>query len=137
MRSGLPVVTLHRPHFEEELAGFKVLVLANVALMSDAQAEAVRRFVRDGGGLIATHETSLFDEKGRRRADFALADVLGVHYQNTLPAASRPMMIARQAIRWPPVCPRIRRWHMTNRWWPWRWPALSRPVCLPGTSRRC
>ncbi|MBI5387417.1 MAG: beta-galactosidase trimerization domain-containing protein [Verrucomicrobia bacterium] len=89
MRSGLPVVTLHRPHFEEGLAGFKVVALANVALMSEAQVEAVRRFVRDGGGLVATHETSLLDEKGQRRADFALADVLGVHYQNTLPAAAR------------------------------------------------
>jgi len=93
MRSGLPVVTLHRPHFEEGLAGFKVLVLANVALMSDAQADVVRRFVREGGGLLATHETSLLDEKGQRRADFALADVLGVHYRNTLPAASRTVSL--------------------------------------------
>ena len=93
MRSGLPVQTLHRPHFEEGLAGFQVLVLANVGLMSEAQVEAVRRFVQDGGGLLATHETSLFDEKGVRLADFALHDVLGVHYQNTLPAASRPMTL--------------------------------------------
>ncbi len=89
MRSGLPVVTLHRPHFEEDLAGFEVLVLANVALMSEAQVEAVRRFVRDGGGLIATHETSLCTEKGERRTNFALADVLGVRYEGTLGAAPR------------------------------------------------
>ena len=89
MRGGLPVVTLHRPHFEEQLSGFKVLMLANVGLMSDAQAEAVRRFVREGGGLIATHETSLLDEKGCRRPDFALADVLGVHYRTTLKTAPR------------------------------------------------
>jgi len=93
MRAGLPVVTLQRPHFEDGLDGFRVLVLANVALMSDAQADAVRRFVRNGGGLVATHETSLFDEAGRRRADFAMSDVLGVHYQNTLPAAPRPVSV--------------------------------------------
>jgi len=93
MRAGLPVVTLHRPHFEEGLAGFKVLVLANVALMSTAQAEAVREFVRDGGGLIATHEASLFDERGQRRTDFALADVLGVRYMGTLNAATRPVRL--------------------------------------------
>lgn len=89
LHSGLPVVTLQRLHFEEELAGFKVLVLANLALMSDAQAEVVRRFVRGGGGLLASHETSLFDEKGQRRPDFALADVLGVHYQGTLKSTAR------------------------------------------------
>ncbi len=93
MRSGLPVVTLHRPHFEEALDGFQVLLLANVGLMSDMQAEAVRRFVRQGGGLLATHETSLFDEKGRRRTDFALADVLGVHYATTSGGARRSLVL--------------------------------------------
>jgi hypothetical protein len=109
MRAGLPVVTLHRPGFEEQLNGFQVLVLPNVALMGDAQAESVRRFVRDGGGLVATHETSLCDEKGRRRSDFALADVLGVHYRATLKAESRPLRLQPTALlarglpanRWP------------------------------------
>ena len=96
MRAGLPVVTLHRPQFEGQLDGFKVLVLPNVALMSDAQVEAVRRFVRDGGGLIATHETSLCDEKGGRRKDFALADVLGVHFQSVLKAAPRSLRVPSQ-----------------------------------------
>ena len=89
MRPGLPVVTVHRPHFEESLEGFRVLCLANVALMSDSQAAAVRRFVHHGGGLIATHETSLYDEKGRRRDDFALANLFGVHYRAVLPAGPR------------------------------------------------
>ncbi len=95
MRSGLPVVTLHRPHFEESLQGFRVLCLANVALMSDAQAVAVRWFVQNGGGLLATHETSLYDEKGRRRDDFALADLFGVHYRGVLPAKSRMIEFAK------------------------------------------
>ena len=89
MRSSLPIVTLHRPHFEESLQGFREICLANVALMSDAQAAAVRRFVRAGGGLIATHETSLYDEKGQRRSDFALSDVFGARYRSVLPAGKR------------------------------------------------
>jgi hypothetical protein len=62
------------------LSKYKVLVLPNAAALSGAQAEAVRRFVRAGGGLVATGETSLFDELGRPRSDFALADLLGVSY---------------------------------------------------------
>ncbi|MBU4461073.1 MAG: beta-galactosidase trimerization domain-containing protein, partial [Verrucomicrobia bacterium] len=89
MRAGLPVNTLNRPGFEMALPGHRVLVLANLALMSDAQVDAVRRFVNDGGGLIATHETSLYDEKGRKRPDFALADVFGARHRATLPAAPR------------------------------------------------
>jgi hypothetical protein len=88
-RCGLPVVTLHRPHFHERLAGFQVLCLANMTNMSDAQAEAVRCYVRSGGGLIASHETSLYDEKGRRRPDFALADLFGARYAGVLAAAPR------------------------------------------------
>ena len=56
----------------------KLLLLPNAALMSDAQIDIVRAYVAQGGGLIASYETSLFDEQGRRRADFGLADVFGV-----------------------------------------------------------
>lgn len=98
MRSGLPIVTLHRPRFEEQLEGFRVLCLANVALLSDAQVAAVRQFVRAGGGLLATHETSLYNEQGRPRDDFALADVLGVRYRKTLPAAAREIQFANHAV---------------------------------------
>ncbi|HPA20459.1 MAG TPA: hypothetical protein PLU30_22095 [Verrucomicrobiae bacterium] len=93
MRAALPVVTLHRPGFQERLNGFRVIVLANMSNLSSAQVEAVRKFVREGGGLIATHETSLCDKKGHRRADFALADVFGAHYAKTLPAARRNLVI--------------------------------------------
>jgi hypothetical protein len=58
-----------------------VLVLANAAALSDSQVEAVRVYVKGGGGLVATGETSLCDELGRPRTDFALADVFGVSYQ--------------------------------------------------------
>ncbi|MBI4662451.1 MAG: beta-galactosidase trimerization domain-containing protein [Verrucomicrobia bacterium] len=98
MRSGLPIVTLHRPRFEEQLEGFRILCLANVALMSDAQVAAVRQFVSAGGGLLATHETSLYDEKGRQREDFALADVLGVRYRKTLPAAAREIQFTNHPV---------------------------------------
>ena len=77
MRSGLPVATLHRSGFERQLRGFRVLVLPNAALLSRPQLDVVREFVRSGGGLICTHETSLYDEEGTRRTDFGLADVLG------------------------------------------------------------
>ncbi len=66
----------------EDLPGYSVLVLANAACLSDEQAEAIRQYVRAGGGLVASFCPSLFDETGKERADFALADVLGVSYQD-------------------------------------------------------
>jgi hypothetical protein len=73
----------------ESLARYRVLVLANAAALSEAQARAVREYVKNGGGLVATCDTSLFDELGRRRPDFALADLFGVSYRGRLGAPEK------------------------------------------------
>jgi len=64
----------------EHVDRFRLLILPNVAALSDAQCGQLRAFVRRGGSLLATHETSLCDELGRRRDDFGLADLLGVSF---------------------------------------------------------
>lgn len=65
----------------EELQKYQVLVLPNSAALSDAQVAAIRDYVQSGGGLVAIGETSLCDELGQPRKDFALADVFGVSFQ--------------------------------------------------------
>ena len=65
----------------ERLAPYKVLILPNAAALSDAQVATIREYVQNGGGLVATCETSLFDELGHPRPNFALADLFGVDYQ--------------------------------------------------------
>jgi hypothetical protein len=66
---------------EAHLARLKTLILPNIAALSDAQCRQLRAFVERGGGLVATYETSLCDERGRRRADFGLADLFGVSFR--------------------------------------------------------
>ena len=61
----------------ERLQAFKLLILPNVACLSDVQCDELRAFVRDGGGIVSTFETSLYDEQGTPRTDFALADLFG------------------------------------------------------------
>jgi hypothetical protein len=68
---------VHADHVGRDAPELDGLVLPNLAAMSEAQCQAVRRFVEGGGGLLATGESSLYDEEGRRRDDFALAEVLG------------------------------------------------------------
>ncbi|AXB80140.1 alpha-amylase family protein [Novosphingobium sp. P6W] len=64
---------------EDVLARYDVLVLPNIALMSDATAGALRAYAKQGGSILATFETGVYDEAGQERADFALSDVFGVH----------------------------------------------------------
>jgi hypothetical protein len=71
------------------LAPFRTLVLPNVAALSDAQCADLREFVRAGGGLVATWETSLCDERGRERRDFGLADLFGVSFVRRVPGPVR------------------------------------------------
>ena len=83
----------------DELARYAVVLLPNAAALSDAQAGAVREYVRKGGGLVATGETSLCDELGRPRGDFALADLFGVSYRGRPKAPlRRPVLDANFAV---------------------------------------
>jgi len=59
---------------------FRLLILPNVAALSNQQCDQIRAFVRSGGSILATHETSLYDEWGVRRKNFGLADLFGVSY---------------------------------------------------------
>ena len=57
---------------------FRLLILPNIAALSEAQCKQLTEFVERGGGIVATHETSLYNEWGQRRADFGLASLFGV-----------------------------------------------------------
>ena len=77
-------VVTERRVAEGRAGGPRVLVLPNAVCMSAAVADALRRFVQAGGGLVATYRTSLADEFGRPRDNFLLADLFGCDYLEPL-----------------------------------------------------
>jgi hypothetical protein len=85
---------------EEHTRHFKTLILPNVAALSDAQCQQLREFVQRGGGLVATYETSLYDQAGVQRQDFGLADLFGASYAG---ATEGPMRNSYLAIRSDPL----------------------------------
>jgi hypothetical protein len=79
VRARIPYVPVHADHIEQYTDNLSLLILPNLAAMTDGQIEAVRTFVEHGGGLLATGETSLRDQWGDKRTDFALCDLFGAH----------------------------------------------------------
>lgn len=69
-----------------DLMRFKVLVLPNAACLSDAQCDAITKFVERGGGLVASLDTGLCDEFGTPRKTPALIEVLGVRHKGVAAA---------------------------------------------------
>jgi hypothetical protein len=62
----------------DRLTRYSTLILPNMALMSDAQAKQIEAYVAQGGSLLATFETGLFDSAGKARSDFALAALFDI-----------------------------------------------------------
>jgi hypothetical protein len=83
----LPFEMVHDGLLDEaHLAPFRTLILPNIAALSDEQCNQLRAFVQRGGGMVATHETSLCNEQGVRRKNFGLADLFGVDFAGRIEA---------------------------------------------------
>jgi hypothetical protein len=64
----------------EHIGRYRTLILPNIAALSNTQCRQIEEFVRSGGSVIATYETSLYDEWGVRRSDFGLAKLFGTAF---------------------------------------------------------
>ena len=86
IRARIPFLPVHADHIERDGSKFSLLILPNIGAMSTSQAESVRRFVGGGGNLIATGQSSLYDEWGDPRPDYALSGLFGAHVTGTITA---------------------------------------------------
>ncbi len=80
-RAGITSLPVHADDIAAAAGTLGVLVLPNLAAMSDSQVAAVQDFAAAGGSVIATGETSLFGQYGEPRGDFALGALFGLHRQ--------------------------------------------------------
>ena len=76
---------LHIPYIiiterQEDYSDLKVIFISQATYLSSKECHKLSRFVQNGGIIIATGETSLYDETGHTTGDFTLADALGVHF---------------------------------------------------------
>jgi hypothetical protein len=70
---------VHEDRLEpEDLSKYRALLLPNIAMLSDSQCQQIRDYVQSGGSIMASFETSLYDENLKQRPEFGLADLLGI-----------------------------------------------------------
>jgi hypothetical protein len=65
----------------ETIQNYPLIFLANTAILDPNEVRIFREYVKRGGRLIATLDTSLYDLDGNPLSDYALADVLGIRYK--------------------------------------------------------
>ncbi|HEY3373313.1 MAG TPA: beta-galactosidase [Prolixibacteraceae bacterium] len=95
MRARIPYLPVHADHIDRDAHQFSVLILPNLAVMTDEQVASVQRFVKNGGSLIATGESSLYNEWGDPRPDYALGDLFGAHVMESGKIVSEEARIKR------------------------------------------
>ena len=80
MRNHLPYdFVLDSQITEKNLSQYSLIVLPNVIYLNQDQCEQIRKYVNNGGSLLATYETSLYNHDVIK-TDFALSDVFGASY---------------------------------------------------------
>jgi hypothetical protein len=77
------------------LQEFRAILVPELAVLDETRLDQLRQYVRQGGRLIAFGHASLLDEKGQRRQDYGLGDVLGARFAGevTFPAESQTATI--------------------------------------------
>jgi len=65
---------------KERLQNYKVIILPNVRCLSDNEVSLLTDYVGNGGNIVATYETSLYNSDGSSRKDFGLAEIFGCHF---------------------------------------------------------
>jgi hypothetical protein len=68
----------------EKLKQYQVLVLPNAACLSDLAVETLLEFAKNGGVVVATFESGIYDQMGERRDIPAFEKLFGGSYQKLL-----------------------------------------------------
>ncbi len=64
----------------DALAPYRALLIPNAAFLREGECNVIRQYVKSGGSLFASYETSRYNEWGDPRQELGLSDVLGASW---------------------------------------------------------
>ncbi|MCA1809899.1 MAG: hypothetical protein LC725_10690, partial [Lentisphaerae bacterium] len=77
-RAGLPYNILFSEDFAEKAGDYSLIIMPEIAAMSDTEAAAITTYVENGGLVMILGNAGLYNERMRTRLEFALRDLTGV-----------------------------------------------------------
>ena len=77
-RGHFPFDVIDEESLNNDPGKYELLILPNATCFKKEKADKIRDFVKGGGNIISTFETSLYDENGRKLENFNLQDVFGI-----------------------------------------------------------
>jgi hypothetical protein len=78
----------------ENIKKYKKIILPDAACLSDSQIDILKDFVKEGGHLIVTASSSLYDETSAKRKDFGLNEIMGLRFKEFLSSIDSLSMIS-------------------------------------------
>jgi len=110
----------------KDLSKYRALVLADQECLDDDQMNLIRQYVNQGGGLVATEQTSVFTPWRLRRSDFGLKDL----FQVKAPRGGGRRTVQRE-LEIPPVQNHVGQGRVS--YIPTIKPSIPRPPAVPMT----
>ncbi len=77
-QAGLPYNVLFSEDFAERASDFRMIILPEVAVLSDGDAEQIAAYVSNGGHIVVLGNGGVYNERMQTRRDFVLQPVTGV-----------------------------------------------------------
>jgi len=65
---------------EKRIKKYDTLILPNCACLANKYLKAISNFVKEGGNLLASFDTSLYDILVNQKKDFGLNEIFGIHF---------------------------------------------------------
>lgn len=76
-RGHFPFDVLDEEALNKDLGKYELIIFPNATCLTKKEADRIRNFVKNGGNIISTFETSLYDETGKKLDNFELKDLFG------------------------------------------------------------